>query len=169
MTLDRLGVPVIPTEVLEPGDEPSFPVDGEFVVKPVVSAGARDTERYQATDAGHLDAAAAHVSRLHHAGRAVLVQPYVPGIDIHGETGMVYVGDAFSHAFRKGAILTPDAAFVEGLYREEEITPRTPSDAELHLAETTLDAVSGALPGFDRTDLLYARVDLAPGPAASHA
>jgi hypothetical protein len=45
------------------------------------------------------------------------------------------------------------------LYRPEEITVRTPSDAEIRVAEKALAAVPG---GADR--LLYARVDLIPGP-----
>jgi hypothetical protein len=126
-----------------------------------VSAGGRDTERYAPGDAG---AAAAHAAELLDAGRAVLVQPYVEGIDEAGETGMVFVGDRFSHAFRKGPILRPDSGFVEGLYREEEITPRTATSEELAAAEAVLDAVGVIAPGWTRGDLLYARVDLVPGP-----
>jgi glutathione synthase/RimK-type ligase-like ATP-grasp enzyme len=155
------GVPVVPTDVLEPGDELRLPEDGPFVLKPTVSAGGRDTERYAA---GEGDAATAHATELLAAGRAVLVQPYVDGIDQAGETGMVFVGDAFSHAFRKGPILRPDAGFVEGLYREEEITPRTATAEERAAAEVVLDAVGVVAPGWSRRDLLYARVDLVPGP-----
>ncbi len=46
-----------------------------------------------------------------------------------------------------------------GLYRAERITARRPSEAELAVAEKVLAAVPG---GADR--LLYARVDLIPGP-----
>ena len=157
--LPDLGVPVVATQVLEPGQPPRFPAGGEVVVKPVVSAGGRDTERYgpdQLAAAGH------HVERLHAEGRDVLVQPYLPEIDTVGETGLVFVGDAHSHAFRKGPILRPDSTFVEGLYREEEISPRTATDAELAVAAAALDAVGRCVPGLSRADLLYARVDVAP-------
>ncbi|HEX6417988.1 MAG TPA: hypothetical protein VFZ77_05815 [Acidimicrobiales bacterium] len=162
LDLAAAGVPTVATRVLAPGDDPA--IDGlapgePIVVKPVVSAGARDTERYGADD---IAAARSHVERLLGEGRPVLVQPYLDGIDGHGETGLVFLGDAFSHAFRKGPILVPGNGLVDGLYRDEDISPRTPSPAELDVAATALDAVAEAVPGVTRHDLLYARVDLAP-------
>jgi glutathione synthase/RimK-type ligase-like ATP-grasp enzyme len=160
VALAAAGVPVVPTVVVSPGDDVVLPA-GSFVVKPTVSAGARDTERYGPAE--H-ESARAQVDGLLDAGRPVLLQPYVEGIDAAGETGMVFVGDRFSHAFRKGPILRPDSSFVEGLYREEEISGREPSPAEREVAEAVLDAVGAVAPGCDRSSLLYARVDLAPGP-----
>jgi glutathione synthase/RimK-type ligase-like ATP-grasp enzyme len=157
----QLGAPVVPTTVLAPGDPVVLPAGVAVVVKPTVSAGARDTERYDPDDEA---AAQAHVERLHAAGRSVLVQPYVDAVDDRGETGLVYVGDRFSHAFRKGALLTSDAPFVENTYREETIEPRTPTAEELDVAEGVLDLVGDLVPGCSRTDLVYARVDLVPGP-----
>lgn len=154
------GVPVVPTAVVEVG-EPFEPPAGPFVVKPVVSAGGRDTERYEA-DA--LEPARAHVDALHAAGRAALVQPYVAGVDEHGETGLVYLADQLSHAFRKGPLLEPGVPYVEGLYRAEQISPRHPSGPERSVAEAVLDAVAGIDPSTHRSELLYARVDLVPGP-----
>jgi hypothetical protein len=55
--------------------------------------------------------------------------------------------------------LVPGTAFVEGLFAEESIAPRTPSAEERAVAERTLDAVPAG-----RGSLLYARVDLVPGP-----
>jgi glutathione synthase/RimK-type ligase-like ATP-grasp enzyme len=153
------GVPVVPTTVVEVGERFEAP-PGPFVVKPVVSAGARDTERYEPTDG---EAARAHVTALHGAGRAVLVQPYVAGVDEAGETGLVYLGDELSHGFRKGPLLRPGVPYVEGLYREEQISPREPTEEERAVAEAVLDAVSAVWAGTDRCDLLYARVDLVPG------
>ena len=158
--LAAAGVPVVPTTVLEVGDRLEAP-DGPFVVKPVVSAGARDTERYAPEEA---DLARAHVATLHAVGRAVLVQPYVSAVDDRGETGIVHLADERSHAFRKGPILRPDAAYVEGLYREEDIRPRQPTTAEEAVADAVLDAVGVVAPGATRRELLYARVDLVPGP-----
>lgn len=155
------GAPVVPTLVLEPGDEVELIEAPAIVVKPAVSAGGRDTERYPLA---LMDDARAHATRLLGQGRSVLVQPYLDAIDDASETSLVYVGDAFSHGFRKGPILAGDTPFVEGLYREEDIGPREPSPAEHVVAERVLDAVAGCLPGLSRTDLLYARVDLAPGP-----
>jgi hypothetical protein len=51
----------------------------------------------------------------------------------------------------------PDTGTV-GLYKEERIATREPSDTEREVADKALAAVPG---GADR--LLYARVDLIPG------
>lgn len=155
------GLPVVPTRVIEPGAAPEIELTVETVVKPTISAGGRDTERYRPDQ--HAEALV-HVSNLLAHGRAVLVQPYVEAVDEAGETGLVFLGDRFSHAFRKGPILRPGGGFVEGLYREEEISARDPSTEELVVAERVLDAVGVVAPGCTRDDLLYARVDLVPGP-----
>lgn len=163
LDLAAAGVPTIATRILDPGDEPAVDLGaaatGEIVVKPVVSAGARDTERYgpdRRSDARD------HAARLLAEGRSAIVQPYLAEIDEHGETGLVFVGDAFSHAFRKAPILVPSSAFVDGLYRKEDISARTPSAAELEVAAAALDAVAASVPGGSRRDLLYARVDVVP-------
>jgi len=96
---------------------------------------------------------------LHAEGRAAMVQPYLAGIDAEGETGLVYLGGRYSHAFRKGSLLAEGAGPGTGLFLEEEIEPRRPSPAE-HAAA---DAALAALP-FPASELLYARVDVAPGP-----
>jgi glutathione synthase/RimK-type ligase-like ATP-grasp enzyme len=154
------GVPVVPTEWIRPGD-PWQPPDGEYVVKPAVSSGSRDTGRYATSD-GAL--AREHVRRLQAAGRLVMVQPYLSAVDEAGETGLLYIGGALSHAIRKGPMLSgPDSGTrPPGLYLPERITARQPSDAEVEVAEKVLAAVPG---GADR--LLYARVDLIPGPDGS--
>ena len=163
LDLAAAGVPTVATRILDPGDEPDVDLGaaatGEIVVKPVVSAGGRDTERY---GTGGLAEARGHAARLLAEGRSALVQPYLPLIDEHGETGLVFVGDAFSHAFRKGPILVPGSAFVDGLYRTEDISARTASPAELAVAAAALDAVATSVPGHTRRDLLYARVDVVP-------
>lgn len=153
--LEARGVPIVPTTWLEPGDTPSVSDAGEIVVKPAVSAGARDTARYGDDER---DAAIAHSGSLLRAGRAVMVQPYVSGIDEAGETGLVYCAGRFSHAFRKAPILRHGDSLVEGLYAEERITPRDPAPGELDLGERVMDAVPGG-----RERLLYARVDVIPG------
>lgn len=160
--LEAAGVPVVPTRWLEPGG--SVPGAGwtggwgEVVVKPAVSAGARDTARYGADEA---DRARAHAATLLDAGRRVMVQPYLAGVDEAGETAVLHVGGGYSHTVRKGPLLAGGAGTeVDGLWRPEQITSREPSAAERELADRALAAVPG---GPDR--LLYARVDLLPGPA----
>jgi len=156
LELDRAGVPVVPSVVLAPGEEPAHALlDVEHVVKPVVSAGSRDTLRVAA---GEVRRSLDHVRRLLDAGREVLVQPYLDAVDTDGETALVHLDGAFSHALRKGPLLAPGHDLVDGLFAAEEMTPREPSAAEREVAARALAAVPGdAVP-------LYARVDLLPSP-----
>ncbi|WP_121155410.1 ATP-grasp domain-containing protein [Micromonospora pisi] len=158
------GVPTVPTEWVEPGATWRPPTGGEYVIKPAISAGSLDTGRYDLADPALRGLAARHVARLGAAGRLAMVQPYLSAVDTVGETALLFLagpdGLGFSHAIRKGAMLTgPDQETVE-LFRSEKITPRTPSTAERATAERVL----AALPGGTTERLLYARVDLIPGP-----
>jgi hypothetical protein len=161
-TLQQAGLPVVPTDWLEPGDTFVVPEVGEYVVKPAVSAGSRDTNRYLAGD--HDELAAGHATALLAAGRTVMVQPYLSKVDTHGETAMFFFGGDFSHAVRKGPLLTPAMELVSDAYKPETIEPRVPSGAEREAAEQVLDALARASPA-SREQLVYARVDLVPGPA----
>ena len=158
--LQEAGLPVVPTEWLDPGDRPTLPSHGEYVVKPAVSAGSKDTNRYLAGD--HDELAAAHVQDLLDAGRTVMVQPYLDAVDTAGETALLFLGDAYSHAIRKGPLLTVAMEPVQGAYKEETIQVREPSGAERATAERVLDSLAGVGPAA-RDHLLYARVDLVPG------
>lgn len=158
--LSDAGLPVVPTDWLEPGDTFVAPVQGEYVVKPTVSAGSKDTNRYRAGD--HDELAVSHVGSLLAAGRAVMVQPYLHEIDTVGETALLYFAGELSHAIRKGPLLTPAMAPVAGAFKEEEVVPREPTAAEVAVADRVLDAMSTVAPA-SRADLLYARVDLVPG------
>ncbi|GIJ27667.1 ATP-grasp domain-containing protein [Micromonospora qiuiae] len=162
--LSSAGVPAVPTGWVSPGEPWQPPADrGEYVIKPAISAGSRDTGRYDLADPEHRRLALAHVRRLGAAGRVSMVQPYLRAVDTAGETALLYLagpdGLIFSHAIRKGPMLTGPDEGVEGLYRAEEVAPRTADSAQLAVAERALAAVPG---GSDR--LLYARVDLIPGP-----
>jgi glutathione synthase/RimK-type ligase-like ATP-grasp enzyme len=155
------GVPVVRTWFLEAGDPFTIPAAGEYVVKPAVSAGSRDTNRWVARE--HDEAATAHVTSLLDAGRTVMVQPYLTSVDTDGETAMLYLGDAFSHAIRKGPLLEAGMEFVSTAYKQETVEPREPSDAEREVAEAALDALDTftEVPR-GRRGLTYARVDLVP-------
>jgi glutathione synthase/RimK-type ligase-like ATP-grasp enzyme len=153
--LDELGTAVIPSAFLEPGAEfvaPRHP----YVLKPSVGAGSIGAARYEAGD----PKGAAHVSQLHAAGRTVMVQPYVEQVDDQGETALIYVSGTFSHAVHKEPILTGwGKPAAEGLYVEEQMSAVEATEQELELAER----VFAALP-FPRDELLYARIDVLPGP-----
>jgi glutathione synthase/RimK-type ligase-like ATP-grasp enzyme len=155
--LAATGLPVVPTQWLTPGAPVEWPSWPDLVVKPTVSAGSRDTARYGPAEQ---DRAREHAARLLDAGRPVMVQPYLSGVDTEGESALVYVGGEYSHSLHKAAILRAgDDAETDELFRPEEITERKATAAERDLAERTLALVPG---GADR--LLYARVDLLPGP-----
>ncbi|MFF4894557.1 ATP-grasp domain-containing protein [Micromonospora chersina] len=162
--LSAAGVPTVPTAWVEPGADWRPHADtGEYVIKPAVSAGSQDTGRYDLADPEHRELAVAHIRRLSAAGRVTMVQPYLRAVDTDGETALLFLagpdGLAFSHAIRKGPMLTgPDRGVAE-LYKEERIDARTATPEQLDTAEKTLAVVPG---GTDR--LLYARVDLIPGP-----
>ncbi|MCU0272076.1 MAG: hypothetical protein MUE34_02480 [Acidimicrobiales bacterium] len=167
--LRSAGIPVVPTRLVVPGDDPALPElesgrpEDEIVVKPAVSAGARDTDRYLAERAVE---ALAHVRRLLDHGRSVLVQPYLSSVDDRGERALVFVEGAFSHAVTKAPILRPDvdpdrpaADVLADLFTGEQITAVAPSAAEHAVAEAALSYTA------DRFGVpLYGRVDLVDGP-----
>jgi glutathione synthase/RimK-type ligase-like ATP-grasp enzyme len=157
--LAAAGVDVVPTEWVAPGDTWTAPADGVWVVKPSVGAGSREIGRYETSDPEQRNRAAEHVKRLAGTGRTVMVQPYLPAVDSAGETAMMYFGGRYSHAIRKGPMLSGPAEAVSGLYLPEVITPREPSPAERAVAEAVLAALPARL-----APTLYARVDLIPGP-----
>lgn len=152
------GVPVVPTTWLAPGVPVALPGAEEHVLKPAVGAGSKETGRYNLADPQHRRLAAEHVANLHAAGRHVLLQPFLPAVDTLGETALLFLGGEYSHAVRKGGLLTGPHVPFAGLYKAETITARTPSPAERAVAAQALAAVPG---GAGR--LLYARVDLLPG------
>jgi glutathione synthase/RimK-type ligase-like ATP-grasp enzyme len=149
LELERAGVPVVSTRFLEPGEAFEAP-SGRYVVKPAVSAGSRHSARYEAGES-----AKRHVARLHSMGRTVMVQPYLDGIDEEGETMLIYLAGAYSHAVRKAALLRPGQLPGTGLYLEEDIHSTQPTDAQRKVADQALRAL-------DTTRLLQARVDLVP-------
>jgi glutathione synthase/RimK-type ligase-like ATP-grasp enzyme len=157
------GVPVVPTHFVEPDQEPLPALRGflaehahaEFVVKPAVGAGSRDTQRYARAQEF---AAANHIARLLDTGRSVMLQPYLASVDHKGETALIYFDGIFSHAIRKGPLLAPDAEASSHLFAAEAITPRAPGTDELELADKVLAAMQQSLELSQ--PLAYARVDL---------
>ena len=157
--LAAAGIPVTPTDFIEPppasGSGWSVPESGEWVVKPAISAGSRDTQRYARSQEF---AASNHIARLLEQARSVMLQPYLASVDSNGETALVYFDGQFSHAIRKGPLLRPDEGATEALFAAEAVSARVPGDDERAVASAVLGAMarllglSGPLP--------YARVDL---------
>lgn len=156
------GVAVVPTRFVEPDAEPlpslqaflaEFADADEFVVKPAVSAGSVDTQRYGREQEF---AAANHIGRLLDAGRSAMLQPYLDAIDVRGETALLYFDGTFSHAIRKAALLRPNEAGADHTQVPDAIAAREPDADELLLADTVLAAACTRIGGMP----LYARVDL---------
>lgn len=153
--LERNGVAVVPTRFAAPGDPFEIPA-GEVVVKPAIGAGGIDAGLYAADES---EKAAVHVRELQSAGRTVMIQPYRDLVDEASETGLIFIGNAFSHAISKNPQLRAEPRTSPDYVRPQIIEARVPTDAERQVAEATLDAVPGG-----RERLLYARVDIVPGP-----
>ena len=151
--LQKSGVPVVESVFIEPGEAAGqFPDYAEFVVKPAIGAGSRDTQRYIRDER---PAAVAHAQRLLDENRSVLVQPYLADVDSAGETALIFFNGVFSHAIRKGPLLSRGEGPTRALFATEQISAREPSTAEF-------DAAHRALAAIPYGTLAYARIDLLP-------
>ena len=154
----EMGLPVVPTRFIEPSDTDWLDdvsmllAKGDVVVKPTISAGSNDTERHS-----NIDVAQKQINELLSAQRSVMLQPYLADVDVESETGLVFIDGKFSHAFAKGALLAQAKNMTSGLYAEEEIGIRQPTDEQLLIGERAVKWLSSRF-----GKLLYARVDLLP-------
>ena len=146
--LAEAEVPVVTTRLLTPAASPAERAAAlagfdEVVIKPAVSGGARGAIRAKSGD----PAAAAHLDALLDGGEA-LVQPFEREI-ADGETALVYLGGAFSHAIRK----TPAGHDWRVQVQYGGINAaHVPTEAELAVGAAALAALPVAP--------LYARIDL---------
>jgi hypothetical protein len=160
--LADISVPSVPTRFIVPGDE--LPrLDGELVVKPSTSAGARHTGRF-ASPAG----AIALIEEIHASGRVALVQPYLPAVDRVGETSVVYIGGETSHVLCKRAVLRGEgiAPVAEGelgvaaaMLEDDLVVAGTADAAQLSLANAAHAELSSrfGVPVYARVDLVHDR------------
>ncbi len=155
------GLAVVETIYVEPGD-PLPTLDGEVVIKPTISAGARDTGRFSAERSGD---ALALVGAIQAQGKTAMVQPFQASVDDRGETACVFYRGEFSHSLRKRAVLSPDevaplrddvVGAAEVMYSPDLVGPGEADEDELALARDVLEAVKRRF----GVDLLYARVDM---------
>jgi hypothetical protein len=150
--LERAGVPIIETRWnVAPGDE--IGDHAEWVVKPTISSGSRNTARW-----GTVDEVWAHSAALMADGHRTMTQPYIASVDDEGETAMLYFSGRFSHAIRKGPLLARDEGVRDDRDSRESIVPRDASAAQRELSEYVL-ATTTSLLGLD-VPPLYTRVDL---------
>jgi hypothetical protein len=160
--LESLPVPTVPTRFVAPG-EPVPDLSGEVVVKPTMSAGARDTGRFG--PATH-DEARALVERITAGGRTAMVQPFLEDVDERGEVALVHFGGELSHVLIKRSVLAPDEVApvaaesplgVAAVMLEDDlVTGGEASPDEQALARSVLDELAERFGGVP----LYARVDV---------
>jgi len=169
--LGRRGMPTIDTVWLEPDAKLTkhqvhtrFPSLGDFVVKPAVSSGSRDTGRYTARDAKSRMEAIQHAYELLQEGRSVMVQKYVKSVDERGETALIYLNGVLSHTVEKQAMLLGPLAAPDAV-AEEVAVARDASEAELRTGERARAAIHGHIKSRMGRDaqLLFCRIDMVDG------
>ncbi|MCT9820945.1 hypothetical protein N3K63_11695 [Microbacterium sp. W1N] len=153
--LAEAGVAVVPTAYCRTSDEArralAAHADGGVVVKPAVSAAARDTGLFHADD----PAAQALAERIIATGGVAMIQPEIPELSAGAEKALYAMSGHFSHAIAKGALLARGGGLIGGVYQENPV-PVATTDAERAFADDVLRAVA-AVTGGDVP--LYARVD----------
>ena len=154
LDLDKAGVPVVPTVILEDGDAALLPsVMAErgwllAVVKPLLSASAHDTTLVPLAEAPAVARAVAD-GRIR---RPVMVQPFVEEIRRRGEWSLVFIDGTLTHAalkhpgdgdFRvqprfggRAAAARPDAAVAAVGRRALDALPLAPLYARVDGVET---------------------------------
>jgi glutathione synthase/RimK-type ligase-like ATP-grasp enzyme len=153
--LAAAGIATVPTAWLEQGDHVDFaavramlPAAAAYIVKPVVGAGSRDTEKVDAADVARADALLARLLPR----ESLMVQPFLPRI-ADGEVSLIFVDGEFSHA----VIKRPRT----GDFRSQpefgsHVAAYAPTAVERRLAEDALHCLGTPA-------LLFARVDLVTG------
>jgi glutathione synthase/RimK-type ligase-like ATP-grasp enzyme len=152
------GFPIVETQfVTDLRGEWEQPLIGDFVVKPTISCGSRDTMRVRPSDPGGTSRAHELIERIVSQGKTAMVQPYLMTVDEIGETALLFIGGEYSHAIRKGPLLVPnmEGEKEHGLFVKEDISPREPKPEQRELATAVMDYVSQRF-----GSPLYARVDL---------
>jgi hypothetical protein len=162
--LGDLDAATAPTAFVGPG-EPLPDLSGEVVVKPNVSAGARNTGRFG--PGAHADALAL-VERIRASGRVALVQTYLADVDRSGETALAFIAGELSHVLHKRPVL-----------RDEGVAPVAPGPMGVAAAMLEDDLVAAGSADAAQREFaaavlaeiaerfgtpLYARVDVAADP-----
>lgn len=154
--LERSGIRTVPTTYASTGPDAAAALHAlaahdRVVVKPAVSAGARDTGLFEASDPRALDLAA----RIIDAGGVAMVQPEIAELTAGHEKALYAIDGVFTHAIAKGALLETGGGLRGGVYVENPVLVDA-TDAEQAFAAAVLRAV-GEITGTPTP--LYARID----------
>ncbi|HKJ36427.1 MAG TPA: hypothetical protein VKA36_07665 [Solirubrobacterales bacterium] len=160
--LGEEGLPVVPTTFVGAGD-PLPEIDSQVVVKPTISAGARDTGRFGPESAR---AGLALVERIRERGEVAMVQPFIATVESHGETAIVAIDGRVSHVLHKSPVLKADEVApvrddalgaAESMYDPGLVVDGSAEPDQLRLAERTLAVLErrfGDAPLIARVDML---------------
>ncbi|KZE91834.1 ATP-grasp domain-containing protein [Microbacterium sp. TNHR37B] len=153
--LASAGIAVVPTRYCRTTSEAAEALDAatsaRVVVKPTISAGARDTGLFARSD----PAALALAERIVARGGVAMIQPEIAELTAGAEKALYVIEGAFTHAIAKGALLAPGGGLIGGVYVEDP-QPVPATAAERGFAADVLTAVA-AITGEGMP--LYARVD----------
>lgn len=147
-----------------------------FVIKPRIGANGGRTSKISFSRVREL----AHLQALQTAGKPappsqlvevlkswpldsdILIQPFLPGVQAHGEVSVVFFNGKVSHCARK--VPASDNFLTQFDHGANIMSHPLPHEAELEVAQRTLQIVhSKLLPRLlacEATTLLYSRVDL---------
>lgn len=123
-----------------------------IVVKPTLSAGARDTGLFDADDPRALALAERIIAR----GGTAMIQPEIAELSAGAEKALYVIEGRFTHAIAKGALLEVGGELRGGVYQENPI----PVPASLAEQTFAIDAVRAVSHITGEPMPLYARVDV---------
>ncbi len=155
LDLERSGIAAAPTELVAQGsDRPLAEIAAargwrDVVVKPAISAASYRTRRIREQQRA---AGESHLRALVADGEA-LVQEYLPAVEDYGERALIWIDGELTHAVRKSPRFDDDHESISAAL------PIAPAEAALAAAALARATEVGGEPP------MYARVDVAPGPA----
>ncbi len=128
------------------------PTPRRIVVKPTLSAGARDTGLFDADDPRALALAERIIAR----GGTAMIQPEIAELSAGTEKALYIIEGRFTHAIAKGALLEAGGGLRGGVYQENPVLVPA-STAEQAFAVDAMRAVS-TITG--EPTPLYGRIDV---------
>lgn len=154
--LGLAGVRIVPTTYCRTIDEVHAALAAlghtRIVVKPAVSAGARDTGLFDAAD----PRAVALADRIVARGGVAMIQPEIPELSAGAEKALYAIDGHHTHTIAKGALLEVGGGLIGGVYVENPVLVPT-TDEEHSFAEHVLRVVQQVT---GEPMPLYARVDI---------
>lgn len=150
--LEHRGVPVVPSQYIEPGDRAPLRARleerqwKEAVLKPCVSGAARHTYR---VNAGNADALQRELAPIL-AAESFMLQPFIADITANGEYTLMVIDGEFTHAVQK---LPKTGDFRVQDDHGGTWTPYLPTPEQIAFAQRAMQSVT-PLPQYGRVDMV---------------